>query len=70
MIPDPFLRKRERLGNIGIEDLNLRGTHILLSKDSGGRLVKDDDGLYETRVCNFELLRRIRDDGTPRTSEE
>jgi hypothetical protein len=52
-------RKNERLRSVGIEDLNLRGTHILLSKDSRGELVKDRDGYFETRLCNFEMLRRI-----------
>jgi hypothetical protein len=52
-------RKRERLLSIGIEDLNLKGTHILLSKDSQGNLVKDDEGFFEIRVCNFEMLKRI-----------
>lgn len=52
-------RKKERLRQIGIEDLNLRGTHILLSRDSRGNLVTDESGYLETRVCNFELLKRI-----------
>ncbi len=52
-------RKKERLLGIGIEDLNMRGTHILLSKDSRRNLVRDDEGHYETRICNFELLRRL-----------
>ena len=52
-------RKRERLRQIGIEDLNMRGTHILLSRDSRGTLVSDASGLPEMRVCNFELLRRV-----------
>jgi hypothetical protein len=53
---------RRRLLKCGIEDLNLRGSHILLSIDSGGNLVPGDNGLPEGRVCNFELLRRKRTD--------
>lgn len=52
-------RKKERLLRIGIEDLNMGGTHILLSKHSSGRLLRDDEGHYEARICNFELLRRL-----------
>ncbi|HUV06883.1 MAG TPA: hypothetical protein VMX75_04080, partial [Spirochaetia bacterium] len=52
-------RKKERLEAVGIEDLNLRGTHLLLSLDSSGTLVKDHEGIPEMRVCNFELLKRI-----------
>jgi len=49
---------REKLASIGIEDLNLRGNHILLSVDNSRRLVKDSDGIPEIRICNFELLRK------------
>jgi hypothetical protein len=52
-------RKKERLSRVGIEDLNLRGSHILLSLDSEGALLKGRDGVPEMRVCNFELLRRL-----------
>ena len=48
-----------RLKEAGIEDLNLRGTHLLLSLDSSGRLVLDDRGAPEVRICNFELLRVV-----------
>jgi hypothetical protein len=51
-------RKEERLKKIGYEDLNFQGRNILLSLDYRGKLVKDKDGLPETRICNFELLRR------------
>ena len=44
---------------MGIEDLNLRGSHILLSLDKDGALVRDSDGVPEMRVCNFELLRAV-----------
>jgi hypothetical protein len=49
---------KNRLAAVGIEDLNLKGNHILLSADNSGQLVKDRDGIPEIRICNFELLRR------------
>ena len=50
---------RAALRRAGVEDLNLRGSHILLALDSRGSLVKDVTGLPERRLCNFELLRRL-----------
>lgn len=50
---------RERLSEAGIEDLDLRGNHLLLSLDSPGRLVMGPQGIPMVRICNFELLRRI-----------
>jgi hypothetical protein len=49
---------RNRMRTVGIEDLNLRGTHILLAISSAHEIVTGEDGLPETRICNFELLRR------------
>ncbi len=51
--------KKERLGRLGIEDLELRGNHLLLSVDRSGRLVMGPQGVPAPRICNFELLRRI-----------
>jgi hypothetical protein len=50
---------RGRLLDVGIEDMNLRGNHLLLSLDRGEKLVMARDGLPAVRICNFELLRRI-----------
>ena len=52
-------RKKERLAKAGIEDLNLRGSHLLLSRDSSGKLLKNSKGIPEMRICNFELLKKI-----------
>ena len=41
---------RDKLSKVGIEDLNLRGNHLLLSLDSSGRLVTDDRGEPEVRI--------------------
>ncbi len=51
--------KKQKLAAVGIEDLNLRGTHLLLSLDSCGNLLRDENGVPEMRVCNFELLSKI-----------
>ena len=50
---------RRKLADVGIEDLNLRGNHLLLSLDKSGRLLMGDQGIPAVRICNFELLRRI-----------
>ena len=49
---------KRKLGAVGIEDLNLKGNHILLSVDNSGKLVEDCHGTPEIRICNFELLRK------------
>ena len=50
---------KNRLAEAAIEDLNLRGDHLLLSVDRSDRLAVDKDGLPLVRIRNFELLRRI-----------
>jgi hypothetical protein len=52
-------RKEERLQKVGYEDLHLRGSHVLLSLDNKGNLVKDDENIPEMRICNFELIKNI-----------
>jgi hypothetical protein len=55
---DLMERIRERIRSLKVEDLNLRGTHILLSRRcSTGELIRDCKNSFETRICNFELLR-------------
>jgi len=51
---------RRRLADAGIADLSPRGNHLLLSLDRSGRLVTDRRGMPKARICNFELLKRIR----------
>jgi hypothetical protein len=48
----------DSLAKVGIEDLNLRGSHLLLSLDRSGKLVRDNQQLPEMRICNFELLKQ------------
>ncbi len=50
--------KRKML-KVGVEDLYLKGSHILISLDSEGSLVKDRYGKPEIRICNFEYLKVI-----------
>ena len=50
-------RARRQLAEMGIEDLNLRGTHLLLSLETCGRVALDAEGLPGVLICNFELLR-------------
>lgn len=49
---------KEKLSKVGIEDLNLRGNHLLISFDSKGNLITDSHGMIEVRVCNFEFLKK------------
>ena len=52
-------RAGRRLADAGIEDLNLRGNHLLLSREAAtGRLALDPDGLPTVLICNFELLKQ------------
>jgi hypothetical protein len=51
--------KKQKMAAVGIEDLNLHGTHLLLSLDSRGDLLRDREGVPEMRVCNFELLSEL-----------
>ncbi|MGA1869420.1 MAG: hypothetical protein ACMUJM_12850 [bacterium] len=50
---------KEKLSQVGIEDLNLRGNHLLISIDSMGNFITDNQGELEIRICNFEFLKRI-----------
>ena len=49
----------EKMKNIGVKDLNLRGSHILLMIDDSQTVVAGEDGKPQTRICNFEYLKRI-----------
>ncbi len=51
---------KRRLAAIGIEDLSLRGNHLLLSIDRDQHLAVDEEGLPLTRICNFELLKKVQ----------
>ncbi len=50
---------KKRLSEGGIEDLSLRGDHLLLSVDRSHELARDETGLPLVRISKFELLKRI-----------
>jgi hypothetical protein len=51
---------KRRLAAAGIEDLSLRGNHLLLSIDRQQQLALDEKGVPLIRICNFELLKKKR----------
>jgi len=48
--------QRQRMGAAGFEDLNLKPDHLLLSLDPDNRLILDEGGRPEIRICNMELV--------------
>lgn len=52
---------KTRLQTLGIEDLNLKRDHLLLSLTAEGCLIRGVDGIPELRYCNFELMSFRRD---------
>jgi len=51
---------KTRLLRVGVEDINLRGSHLLISLDSKGQLVTDSRGKPEVRICNFAFFKSGR----------
>lgn len=51
--------KAGRLAQCGLEDLNLKPDHLLISFDPEQKLLLDSTGKPEVRLCNFELVRRL-----------
>jgi hypothetical protein len=49
---------RRQLSFAGMEDLDLKGTHFLLTLNPGGSMMKDSDGTPTVRLCNFESIRK------------
>jgi hypothetical protein len=49
--------KAAKLAQCGLEDLNLKPDHLLISFDPNQKLVRDSAGKPEVRLCNFELVR-------------
>jgi hypothetical protein len=49
--------KADKLLRCGLQDLNLKPDHLLISFDSQQKLVLDNSGKPEVRLCNFELVR-------------
>jgi hypothetical protein len=55
---DVMNRIKSRLQNVNVEDLNLNGNHILLSMNKKRQLIKNSNGEFSVRICNFELLKQ------------
>jgi hypothetical protein len=58
MMEELLEAKAAKLAQCGLEDLNLKPDHLLISFDSEHKLVRDTLGKPEVRLCNFELVRR------------
>jgi hypothetical protein len=52
---------KKRLAAVGIEDLSLSGSHLLLSFDRAHQLVTDEHGTPLVRIRNFEMLKKVAD---------
>jgi hypothetical protein len=66
LITDRTLRQLQsnlafRLARCGFADLNPKPDHLLISFDPAKKLVMDDSGKPEVRLCNFELVRKMRE---------
>jgi hypothetical protein len=48
-----------RLRNLGCDGSLLEPNDLLLALDPEGRLLQDDEGYPEARICNFELIHEI-----------
>jgi hypothetical protein len=59
LLKDLMQLKAARLTQCGLEDLNPKPDHLLLSFDPAKKLVVGSTGKPEVRLCNFELIRRV-----------
>jgi hypothetical protein len=59
LLKELMQREAAKLASCGLEDLNLKPDHLLLCFDFENRLVLDEAGKPEVRLCNFELVRRM-----------
>jgi hypothetical protein len=50
---------RQKLLKSGYDGSLLEGNDILLALDPQGKIMTDKEGGFETRVCNFELLKKV-----------
>jgi len=51
-------RAARDLAAAGFEDLNPKPSHVMLSVDLQGKLIRNDDGSAPFMLCNFSLLKR------------
>jgi hypothetical protein len=52
-------RTLSRLKNIGYDGSLLKDNDMLLAMDPEGKVLLDNEGKFEARICNFELIRKI-----------
>jgi len=52
-----LIRKEKRLAKVGVEDLHLRGSHVLLSLDSSGKLLRDDEVIHQGKISSLKHLK-------------
>jgi hypothetical protein len=52
-------RLRRLLAENGMENMGLKGNHVLLSLNPRGELMRDREGELDIRLCNFETMQRI-----------
>jgi len=57
-LEDLMKLKAGRLARCGVEDLNPKPDHLLISFDAEEKMVLGSLGKPEVRLCNFELIRR------------
>jgi hypothetical protein len=57
MMEELVKSKAAKLAQCGLEDLNLKPDHLLISFDAKDKLVLDATGKPEVRLCNFEFVR-------------
>jgi hypothetical protein len=53
-------RTQSRLKDAGYDGSLLELNDNIISLDPNGNIIVDPEGFPETRICNFELIRRIR----------
>jgi hypothetical protein len=53
---------RQMLLTHGMQQLALKGNHVMVSLNSKNELIRRPDGRLEVRLCNFESMQRL---GTP-----
>ena len=57
---DRLMRRLERLlAENGMENLGLKGNHVLLSLNPRGELMRDTSNELDIRLCNFETMHRL-----------
>jgi len=57
---DRLMRRLQRLlAENGMENLSLKGNHVLLSLNPRGELMRDTSNELDIRLCNFETMHRL-----------